>query len=152
MGLPQSTSPNNTSSTHPKPSPVPTSLPPEALALASKLFDFARANQTVELAQYLDAGIPVNLTNHKGDTLIMLAAYHGHLETVKMLLDKGADLDVLNDRGQSPIAGAVFKGYEEVVKEMATRGADLAAGQPNAIEAASMFKREELLRFFGVEQ
>jgi len=69
-----------------------------------------------------------------------------------MLLDKGADLDVLNDRGQSPIAGAVFKGYEEVVKEMATRGADLAAGQPNAIEAASMFKREELLRFFGVEQ
>lgn len=145
---------NSASQTQPETPSKPTSitsLPPEALDLATKLFDFARTGQADALSQYIAAGIPVNLTNHKGDTLIMLAAYHGHLDTVKMLLEKGADVDVLNDRGQSPIAGAVFKGYDDVVKAMAESGADLAAGQPNAIDAARMFKREECLRFFGIE-
>ena len=125
-------------------------LPPEAIELATKLFDLARAGSTDQLAQYVSAGIPANLTNHKGDTLLMLAAYHGHAETVKVLLEKGADADAINDRGQSPIAGAVFKGHHEVVKVLKDGGADIHAGQPNAVEAAQMFKREECLRIFGV--
>ena len=81
----------------------------------------------------------------------MLASYHGNLETVNMLLEKGADTNVLNERGQSPIAGAVFKGYDEIVRAMVEKSADLRAGQPNAIDSARMFKREECLRMFGVE-
>lgn len=126
-------------------------LPPEALELAAKLFDFARQGETPALRQYVDAGIPVDLTNHKGDTLLMLASYYGNLETVNMLLEKGADMDVLNERGQSPIAGAVFKGYDEIVKAMVEKGADLHAGQPNAIDCARMFRRDECLRMFAVE-
>jgi ankyrin repeat protein len=126
-------------------------LPPEALALATKLFDFAREGKTDELSQYISAGIPVNLTNHKGDTILMLAAYHGHADIVRMLLDRGADPDVLNDRGQSPVAGAVFKGHDEVVRLLAEKGADLAAGQPNAVDSARMFNRTEYLRLFRVE-
>lgn len=144
---PSSSSSSTTSQTPPSVS----SLPPEALALASKLFDFARSGSIRELDAYTTAGIPLNLTNHKGDTLIMLAAYHGHASTVKMLVDKGVDVNVLNDRGQSPIAGAVFKGYDEVVEILVQGGADLEAGQPNAVQAAMMFKREGMLRLFGVE-
>lgn len=153
MGLPQQQSPatqSAPSSTRPKTVSVD-SLPPEAIALASKLFDFARAGDTPSLSQYLSAGIPANLTNHKGDTLLMLAAYHGHAGTVKELLEKGADPDAINDRGQSPIAGAVFKGHDEVVRVLKDGGANLEAGQPNAKEAATMFKREECLRLFGME-
>ncbi|EME43664.1 hypothetical protein DOTSEDRAFT_89449 [Dothistroma septosporum NZE10] len=155
MGLPQTPSestqsqPTTTATQQPS---KPSQLPPEALDLASKIFDFAREGKTAELRQYLTAGIPPNLTNHKGDTLIMLAAYHGHLDSVNLLLEKGADMDVLNDRGQSPIAGAVFKGYDEVVKVMAEAGADLAAGQPNAIDAARMFNRTEMLRLFRIDE
>ncbi|KAK4623411.1 Putative ankyrin repeat protein [Fulvia fulva] len=156
MGLPQQPTEHAQShpdsTTSPQPQPGKPQLPPEALDLASKIFDFAREGKVAELRQYLTAGIPPNLTNHKGDTLIMLAAYHGHLEAVEMLLEKGADMDVLNGRGQSPIAGAVFKGYDEIVKAMAERGADLAAGQPNAIEAARMFHRTEMLRLFRVDE
>ena len=157
MGIPQQQDPAQTQSTmeaqpHPDKPTNPSQLPPEALDLATKLFDYARQGKTAELRQYISAGIPVNLTNYKGDTLLMLAAYYGNLDTVKMLLDNGADTDVLNERGQSPIAGAVFKGYDEIVKIMAERGADLAAGQPNAIDSARMFKREEMLRLFGVDQ
>ena len=126
-------------------------LPPEALDLASKLFDFARQGKTAELQQYVQSGIPVNLTNNKGDTLLMLATYHGHLETTNMLLESGADPNVLNERGQSPIAGAVFKGFDEVVKVLNEKGADVEAGQPNAVECARMFKRDDCLRLFEIE-
>lgn len=82
----------------------------------------------------------------------MLAAYHGHAATVKMLLDTGADANVLNDRGQSPVAGAVFKGYDEVVRVLVKGGADVWAGQPSAVECARMFKRRGCLELFGVEE
>jgi uncharacterized protein len=42
--------------------------------LAGRLFDMARSGDTATLAAYLDAGVPVNLTNGAGDTLVMLAA------------------------------------------------------------------------------
>jgi len=153
MGLPQHDDSQPIASTSNQTTAAPekdaSTLPPEALALATKLFDFARQGQTPELQQYLSAGIPVNLTNHKGDTLIMLAAYHGHVETVRVLLDRGADVDVLNERGQSPIAGAVFKGYEDVVRALVEGGADLRAGQPSAVDCAVMFRREGLLELFS---
>lgn len=128
-------------------------LPPAAIELATKLFDFARQGKTAELGQYVSAGIPANLTNQKGDTLLMLAAYHGHVDTVRMLLDKGADANSLNDRGQSPLAGAVFKGADEVVKVLFEEGkADVYAGQPNAVDSARMFKKEDYLALFGVQE
>ncbi|KAF2665026.1 ankyrin [Microthyrium microscopicum] len=122
------------------------SLPPEAIELATKLFDHARAGSTTSLQPYVQAGIPPNLTNGTGDTLLMLAAYHGHAETVSMLLDAGADANALNDRGQSPLAGSVFKGYMDVVRVLVEKGhADVNAGHPNAVDCAKMFKRNDLL-------
>ncbi|GIZ47012.1 hypothetical protein CKM354_001011400 [Cercospora kikuchii] len=151
MGLPQRPEEPRSSET-PSTTTKASSLPPEALALATQLFDHARTGQTATLSQYITHGIPVNLTNDKGDSLLMLAAYHGHLETVQMLVEKGANIDALNDRGQSIVAGAVFKGYDDVVKYLAEKDADLANGQPCAIDTARMFKKEELLRFFGIEE
>lgn len=135
--------------------PSISSLPPAAIELASKLFDFAREGQTAALSQYLDAGIPVNLTNHKGDTLLMLASYHGHADTAAVLLSKGADPDVLNDRGQSVMAGAVFKNHEDVVRVLHSgehgKKADVWLGQPSAVDAAKMFRLGKYLELFGVE-
>ena len=133
-------------------SPSPSSLPPAALDLAAKLFDLARNGETTTLQQYVGAGIPKNLTNSSGDTLLMLASYHGHAETARMLVNNGADANVLNGRGQSPIAGAVFKGYDDVVRVLYQGGADVRLGQPNAVDCARMFKRGSCLKLFGVEE
>jgi ankyrin repeat protein len=117
-----------------------------------KPWSWARRGQTSDLQRYVAAGIPANLTNGKGDGLLMLAAYHGHAQTVSMLLGEGARVDGLNDAGQSPLAGAVFKGYGEVVKVLVVDGkADLSAGHPNALDCARMFKREAMLKAVGVE-
>jgi ankyrin repeat protein len=88
--------------------------------------------------------VPVNLTDASGNTLLMLAAYHGHPATVTALAGRGADVDRLNDRGQSPLAGAVFKGEQEVVRALLAAGADPDAGSPTARETAAMFERPEL--------
>ena len=118
---------------------------PEAVDLAHVLFDLARAGEAERLAAYVDAGAPVDLTDPSGNTLLMLAAYHGHAATVAQLADRGADVDRLNDRGQSPLAGAVFKGEEAVVAALLERGADPEAGTPTARETAQMFGRPDLL-------
>ncbi|KAF2738750.1 ankyrin [Polyplosphaeria fusca] len=127
-------------------------LPTAALELAAKLFDLARAGETATLQTYLGAGVPKNLTNHSGDTLLMLASYHGHAETTKMLVENGSDPNVVNARGQSPIAGAVFKGSDEVVRVLYEAGADITLGHPTAVDCARMFKRDALLQLFGVDE
>ncbi|CQR65136.1 ankyrin repeat domain-containing protein [Streptomyces leeuwenhoekii] len=124
---------------------------PEVVELATKIFDLARQGRTDELVAYVDAGVPANLTNDRGDSLVMLAAYHGHAEAVRALLARGADADRINDRGQTPLAGAVFKGETEVVKALLEGGADPSAGTPSAIDTARMFGRAEVLDLFGAQ-
>jgi uncharacterized protein len=112
--------------------------------LATRLFGLARSGATHELAAFLDAGVNANLTNQNGDTLLMLAAYHGHADTVRALLERGGDPDRANDRGQTPLAGAVFKAEPEVIRALIAAGADPEAGQPTALATAAMFERADL--------
>ncbi|RGP68276.1 hypothetical protein FSPOR_5427 [Fusarium sporotrichioides] len=134
------------------------SLTPEMIEFASKMYDAARKGDVATFEQALPAGLPPNLTNDKGDTLLMLAAYHGHAGLVKVLIQHGADPNRLNDRGQSPLAGAVFKKEDAVIqngvlgfsvltsllrKELLDGGADSEYGQPSASECVTMFKQED---------
>lgn len=125
--------------------PDHTALDPRAVELAQDLLDDAREGRTERLVQHLDAGVPVELTDASGNTLLMLAAYHGHAGTVAALTARGAVVDALNDRGQSPLAGAVFKGEDAVVRVLLEAGADPDAGHPTARETAAMFGRADLL-------
>ena len=113
-------------------------------ALAHWLFDRARTGDSERLGAYVDAGTPVDLTDAAGNTLIMLAAYHGHPATVQALVDRGADVDAINDRGQTALAGAVFKGYTDVVRVLVAGGADPDLGSPTARAAAEFFERPDL--------
>ncbi len=117
----------------------------DVVELATRVFNMARAGEAAQLAAYVDAGIDPNLTNQRGDSLVMLAAYHGRAETVRALLARGAEADRPNDRGQTPLAGAVFKDEPEVIRALLEGGADPAAGQPSAIDTARMFERDDLL-------
>lgn len=122
---------------------------PEVVELATKVFGLARTGETDALAAYVDAGVPANLTNDRGDSLLMLAAYHGHAEAVTALVARGADPDLANDRGQTPLAGAVFKSEDAVIDALLAAGADPAAGTPSARDTAQMFGKADLLERFG---
>ena len=110
--------------------------------------DFARQGETEPLAMMLKHGLPVNLADIKGNTLLMLAAYNGNLETARMLLAHGADVDRRNDRGQTPLGGVAFKGYEEMVALLLEHGADIDAdngGGMTPLMFAAMFGRVKVV-------
>ncbi|MDQ6936823.1 MAG: ankyrin repeat domain-containing protein [Actinomycetota bacterium] len=115
---------------------------PEAVSLAHRIFDLARAGAAEDIASYIDAGVPVDLTDAHGNTLLMLAAYHCQAEVVAALLARGADPDRMNDRGQTPLAGAVFKQAYDVIDELRRAGADPDLGAPSA---------RQTVQFFGVD-
>jgi ankyrin repeat protein len=118
----------------------------ELMDLAARLFDSARSGDAVMLAAYLDAGVPANLTNTNGDSLVMLAAYYGHEAAVAALIARGADVNRHNNRGQTPLAGAVFKNDSTIIELLLAADADPLAGSPSALETARFFEREKLAR------
>jgi ankyrin repeat protein len=121
-------------------------IDPGVVELAGRVFALAREGDAASLASYLDAGVPVNLTNANGDTMVMLAAYYGNDSAVTTLTARGADVDRRNDRGQTPLAGAVFKNDSTIIELLLSAGADPLAGSPSALETARYFERDELAR------
>lgn len=118
--------------------------------LQRQALDFARSGATALLRQMVEAGLPVNLSDHKGQSLLMLASYNGNYETAQMLLELGADVDRRNDRGQTPLGGVAFKGYLDVVKLLVENGADPQAdngGGMTALSFAAMFGRSEVVAY-----
>ena len=105
--------------------------------------------ETESLAAMLDHGLPVNLADHKGNSLLMLASYHGHLKATRILLEHGAEVERRNAHGQTPLGGAAFKGYLEIVDLFCwSPGADIEADNGvgmTPIMFAAMFGRTEVV-------
>ncbi len=120
-------------------------LTDEEIDFLRTMFDHARAGDTARLAEAVDAGVPVNLTNGSGDTLLVLAAYHDHPDTVRALLDRGADTARVNDRGQTALGAAVFRRSERSVTALLAAGADPALGARSALDIARFFDLPEML-------
>ncbi len=109
----------------------------QLLALTS-----ARSGDTKLLTSMIDTGMPVNLSDEKGNSLLMLAVYHGHGETARMLLANGAEVDRRNDHGQTPLGGVAFKGNLPLVQLLLAAGADINAdngGGKTPLMFAAMF-------------
>jgi hypothetical protein len=51
------------------------SLPPEAIAFATRMYGAARAGQMDVFQQALPAGLPANMTNEKGDSLVYILPF-----------------------------------------------------------------------------
>lgn len=125
--------------------PTAPQLTEEEMAYLVSLFEMAREGRTEELLTAVHAGVPANLTNSKGDTLLVLAAYHQHEDTVAALLAAGADPDRVNDNGQTALMSAVFRGNETVVRALLEAGASQTAGAHSAADFARVFERTDLL-------
>ncbi|XP_018527467.1 BRCA1-associated RING domain protein 1 isoform X2 [Lates calcarifer] len=65
----------------------------------------------------------VTKRNHKGETLLHLAAIKGDVEAVKELLDQGADPNLKDNAGWTPLHEACNLGHMAVVEVLVSRGA-----------------------------
>ena len=119
-------------------------LSDDELEFLRGVLDLGREGRTAELADVIERGVPVNLTGGSGDSLLILAAYHDHPDTVRMLLERGADPDRVNDRGQTALGAAVFRRSTPSVTALLAHGADPHAGGRSAVEIAAFFELDEM--------
>ncbi|MDO4898719.1 MAG: ankyrin repeat domain-containing protein [Rothia sp. (in: high G+C Gram-positive bacteria)] len=114
------------------------------LEFLNSVFDLARDNKPVALKSLFDQGVPVDLTNANGDTLLILAAYHQHTDLVQVLINEGADLDRLNDRGQTALVCAVFRNNLPLARMLLDAGADETLGTQTPAQVADFFNLAEM--------
>lgn len=118
---------------------TPPPLTDEQIEFLNSVFDMARDGRTDEVTSIIDQGIPVDLTDHKGDTLLILATYNGHPDLVLELLKRGADVHRVNARGQSALTCAVFVQDERSTHALLEAGADPDAGAQSPRAVVEMF-------------
>lgn len=109
---------------------APLDLTTHDVAVRCRLLEAARAGETALLVSAIDRGRSVELATATGDSLLILAAYHDHPETVAALLQRGADPGRTNDQGQSAFAAAAVRHSDLVRRELARHP---AAGQDDRL-------------------
>ena len=109
-----------------------------------EVFELARNGDLPRISELVRAGLPVNLTNSAGDTLLILAAYHRHTDLVEALLGWGADTSRVNDRGQTALGAAVFRQSTSSVEALLRAGADPSLGPRSALEVATVFELDDM--------
>ena len=67
------------------------------------------------------------INDHDGErnTLLHLAARHGHHMALSILLDRGANLEERNTDGSTPLYSAAKRGHLKCCGRLITRGADI---------------------------
>jgi hypothetical protein len=123
---------------------MPPELSDDELRFLHDVVELARTGDTARLTGLLDAGVPVNLSTPSGDTLLLLAAYHMHLDTVRALLTRGADTARINDRGQTAVGAAVFRQAGPVVQALLDAGADPRLGRQSGYAVADVFELPDM--------
>lgn len=118
------------------------------LRFLQQVFQWVRAGSTDELTPLLAQRLPPNLRNEQGDSLLILAAYHGHGELVRLLLEAGADTEMANDRGQTALCAAAFRGDAGIVRTLVGHGAQIEGppGGRSPFMIAAMFDRVEIMQ------
>lgn len=107
-------------------------LSDEQIEFLNSLFDFAREGKVQALSSAIDQGIPVNLTNHNGDTFLILAAYREQAAVVDALIERHADVNALNNREQSALTSSMFMQNEDISTALLNAGADPDHGAQSA--------------------
>ena len=103
------------------------------------VFDLARDGLTGPLGEMIDAGVPLDVVNLRGDTLLIVAAYQQHPGAVAELLRRGADASVINALGQTAISCAVFRGNEPILRLLLEADADPDLGTHSGVAIADQF-------------
>jgi ankyrin repeat protein len=96
--------------------------------LTERIFDLTRRGEVGAVRLYLHEGYTPNAVNLRGDSLLILAAYKGHAEIVRLLLSEpGVEVDFRNGMGFTALSGAAFKGETEIMGQLVEAGADVNA-------------------------
>jgi len=117
---------------------------PVSLEVIEGTFDLARQGRTGPLGEMIDAGVPLDLRNPRGDTFLIVSTYAEEAHTAADLIRRGAELDAVNNNGQTAISCAVFRKNETLLRMLLDAGADQNAGGLSATAIADQFGLVEM--------
>lgn len=113
---------------------------PVAFAVNMELGDLAQASA------WLDAGLPPDFMGSRIGSGLMIGAWEGNLELMRLFISRGADINRLNNNGESALALAALRGHKHAVDWLLARGARINAGprQWSALHYAAFAGHEAL--------
>ncbi len=81
------------------------------------------AGNLAKAQEWLDAGVSPDFLGARIGTGLMIGAWEGNLELMRLYLARGADINARNGSGETALTLAAWKGRLEVVKWLLERGA-----------------------------
>lgn len=78
---------------------------------------------------WLDAGLDPDFMGSRIGSGLMIGAWEGNLELMRLFISRGADINRANGNGETPIVMAAWRGNLAVVKWLLERGARINAPQ-----------------------
>ncbi|MET2969450.1 ankyrin repeat domain-containing protein [Vibrio harveyi] len=93
-------------------------LEEEYQSLIELFFDAARIGNNEVVDTFVSQGFPIDQRNNQSYTALMVAAYQGHRETVRLLLDSGANACLQDKRGNTALMGALIKREIGIAKDL----------------------------------
>lgn len=76
---------------------------------------------------WLDAGLPPDFMGSRTGSGLMIGAWEGNLDLMRLFLARGADINLVNNSGETAIVLAAWRGKLNVVKWLVDRGARVNA-------------------------
>lgn len=102
---------------------------------------------------WLEAGLAPDFMGSRIGSGLMIAAWEGKLDLMRLFISRGADINLVNANGESALALAAWRGNLEAVKWLLERGARINAPQRHwsALHYA-VFAGHEALADYLIEQ
>eukprot|EP01038_Epipyxis_sp_PR26KG_P008569 gene8569-11579_t len=89
------------------------------------IFSFARHGRCEEIEKSLNKGIPVDVRDSFGSTLLIVACQNGNKRVAKTVLRRGANINARNLKGNTPLHYCYHYGYGDSLGQyLMEKGAD----------------------------
>ncbi|MBU2898630.1 ankyrin repeat domain-containing protein [Vibrio hepatarius] len=90
----------------------------EYQSLVGLFFDAARVGDNEVLETFVSQGFPIDQRNNQSYTALMVAAYQGNKDSVRLLLDSGANACLQDKRGNTALMGALIKREISIARDL----------------------------------
>lgn len=109
-------------------------------------FEWARQGRISAIAMFLDTGGDIDVKDVEGNSMLSLAACHGHFNLCYWLISKGAEVDSINIHGNTPLMIAACKRDVRTVELLIGTGADPLMQNAEGMTAFDFAKKNQDMR------